>query len=120
MVAQRGASVVMAEQPATRLQAQHGGRLLPSCSKGRSPLDGIPWPGSAGLIIPRECAILGCGDFPFVQMLMPSLSTLKPPKQEIGVLAATPVLESLGVQGFEGEVQRLNLLECEVIEREGC
>jgi LacI family gluconate utilization system Gnt-I transcriptional repressor len=74
----------------------------------------------AGLRIPRDCAILGFGDFPFAQMLMPSLSTLKPPALEIGVLAATRVLESLGVLAIEGEVQRLNLLGCAVIERESC
>ena len=37
---------------------------------------------------------------------------------EIGVLAATRVLQSLGVLPVEDEVQRLNLLQCEVIERE--
>lgn len=72
----------------------------------------------AGVRIPEDCAILGFGDFPFAHMLMPSLSTLKPPAQEIGVLAATRVLESLGVLAIEGEVQRLNLLQCEVVARE--
>ncbi|AZE84763.1 Transcriptional regulator, LacI family [Pseudomonas orientalis] len=35
-----------------------------------------------------------------------------------GVLAATRVLESLGVLAVVGEVQRLNLLDCRLIERE--
>ncbi|MDR7053806.1 DNA-binding LacI/PurR family transcriptional regulator [Pseudomonas koreensis] len=48
---------------------------------------------------------------------MPSLSTIKPPSLEIGVLAATRMLESLGVLPSD-EVQRLNLLRCQVIERE--
>lgn len=74
----------------------------------------------AGLSIPRDCAILGFGDFPFAQMLMPSLSTLKPPALEIGVLAAQRVLQSLGVLPSQDEVQRLNLLTCEVVERESC
>ena len=51
-------------------------------------------------------------------MLLPSLSTLKPPALEIGVLAATRVLESLGGLPLEDDVQRLTLLECQVIERE--
>jgi LacI family gluconate utilization system Gnt-I transcriptional repressor len=51
-------------------------------------------------------------------MLLPSLSTIKPPALEIGVLAATRVLQSLGVLPVEDEVQRLNLLQCQVIERE--
>lgn len=37
---------------------------------------------------------------------------------QIGVLAATRVLESLGVLSIKGEVQRLNLLDCRLIERE--
>lgn len=71
----------------------------------------------AGLKIPDDCAVLGFGDYPFAEMLLPSLSTIKPPALEIGVLAATRVLESLGVLPSD-EVQRLNLLQCQVIERE--
>lgn len=72
----------------------------------------------AGLKIPQDCAVLGFGDYPFAQMLLPSLSTIKPPALEIGVLAATRVLQSLGVLPVTEEVQRLNLLECQLIERE--
>ncbi|MGY4491329.1 LacI family DNA-binding transcriptional regulator [Pseudomonas sp. TE3610] len=68
----------------------------------------------AGVKIPGDCAVVGFGDYPFAEMLMPSLTTIKPPALEIGVLAATRVLESLG----EVEVERLNLLECRLIERE--
>lgn len=71
----------------------------------------------ADLKIPEDCAVLGFGDYPFAEMLLPSLSTIKPPALEIGVLAATRVLESLGVLPSD-EVQRLNLLQCQVIERE--
>ncbi|WP_447756794.1 LacI family DNA-binding transcriptional regulator [Pseudomonas moraviensis] len=71
----------------------------------------------AGLKIPEDCAVLGFGDYPFAEMLLPSLSTIKPPALEIGVLAATRVLESLGVLPSD-EVQRLNLLQCQLIERE--
>lgn len=72
----------------------------------------------AGLNIPQDCAVLGFGDYPFAEMLLPSLSTIKPPALEIGVLAATRVLQSLGVLPVEDDVQRLNLLECHLIERE--
>ncbi|KAF1022225.1 MAG: HTH-type transcriptional regulator GntR [Pseudomonas sp.] len=65
-----------------------------------------------------KCAVLGFGDYPFAEMLLPSLSTIKPPALEIGVLAATRVLQSLGVLPVEDEVQRLNLLDCRLIERE--
>ncbi|PHN26401.1 LacI family DNA-binding transcriptional regulator [Pseudomonas sp. ICMP 460] len=72
----------------------------------------------AGLNIPQDCAVLGFGDYPFAEMLLPSLSTIKPPALEIGVLAATRVLQSLGALPLEDEVQRLNLLDCRLIERE--
>ena len=42
----------------------------------------------AGLKIPQDCAVLGFGDYPFAEMLLPSLSTIKPPALEIGVLGA--------------------------------
>lgn len=72
----------------------------------------------AGLRIPQDCAIMGFGDYAFAHMLLPSLTTIKPPALEIGVLAARRVLESLGVLPVEGEIQRLNLLGCSLIERE--
>lgn len=72
----------------------------------------------AGLSIPQDCAILGFGDYPFAPMLLPSLSTLQPPALKIGVLAATRVLQSLGVLATDEEVKRLNLLHCQLIERE--
>jgi len=72
----------------------------------------------AGLRIPQDCAVMGFGDYAFAEMMLPSLTTIKPPALEIGVLAARRVLESLGVIPVEGELQRLNLLECSLIERE--
>ncbi|WP_263265144.1 LacI family DNA-binding transcriptional regulator [Pseudomonas entomophila] len=48
----------------------------------------------AGVRIPGDCAVLGFGDYPFAQMLMPSLSTLRPPAREIGEQAAAYLLAS--------------------------
>ncbi len=62
--------------------------------------------------------MLGFGDYPFAEMLLPSLSTIEPPALEIGVLAATRVLESLGVFPVADDVQRLNFLQCQLIARE--
>lgn len=70
----------------------------------------------AGWRIPQDCAVMGFGDYPFAAMLMPGLTTLKPPALQMGVLAATRVLQQLGV--LEGEAEHLNLLACQVIERE--
>ncbi|MGC4009538.1 MAG: LacI family DNA-binding transcriptional regulator [Pseudomonas sp.] len=72
----------------------------------------------AGLRIPEDCAVLGFGDYPFAPMLLPSLSTIKPPAREIGEIAALRVLQSIGVAPLEGTVERLNLLSCRVLERE--
>lgn len=74
----------------------------------------------AGLRIPADCAVLGFGDYPFAPMLMPSLTTLKPPAREIGEIAAQRVLQAIGALPAEEGVQRLNLLSCRVVERESC
>lgn len=72
----------------------------------------------AGLAIPGDCAVMGFGDYPFAEMLLPSLTTIRPPALAIGECAATRVLEALGVLPVEGEVQRLNRLDCQVMARE--
>lgn len=69
-----------------------------------------------GWKIPEDCAVMGFGDYPFAGMLMPGLTTVKPPALQMGVLAAERVLQQLGV--IEGEAEQLNLLECLVISRE--
>ncbi|MDT4842731.1 HTH-type transcriptional regulator GntR [compost metagenome] len=72
----------------------------------------------AGLRIPQDCAVMGFGDYPFAEMLLPSLTTIKPPAREIGEVAATRLLQAFGVLVREDEPQRLNLLHCQVIARE--
>ncbi|SFA97828.1 LacI family DNA-binding transcriptional regulator [Azotobacter beijerinckii] len=71
-----------------------------------------------GLRIPGDCAVMGFGDYAFAEMLLPSLSTIRPPSLGIGETAALRVLESLGVIATEAPVQRLNRLECQLVERE--
>ncbi|MCE1114478.1 LacI family DNA-binding transcriptional regulator [Pseudomonas sp. NMI795_08] len=72
----------------------------------------------AGLRLPEDMAVMGFGDYAFAEMLLPSLTTLRPPSRQIGEVAALRVLEHLGVLEHDGEVQRLNLLHCELIARE--
>lgn len=72
----------------------------------------------AGLKIPAQCAIVGFGDYPFSPLLLPSLTTIRPPGREIGEIAALRILEQLGVLPASGQDTRLNLLACELIERE--
>ena len=72
----------------------------------------------AGLEIPAQCAIVGFGDYPFSPLLLPSLTTIRPPGREIGEIAALRILEQLGVLPASCQDTRLNLLACELIERE--
>ncbi|MFN3766910.1 MAG: LacI family DNA-binding transcriptional regulator [Ectopseudomonas guguanensis] len=71
----------------------------------------------AGLRMPEDCAVMGFGDYAFAEMLLPSLTTIKPPALEIGEIAALRVLQRLGAID-EKPVERLNLLTCRLIERE--
>lgn len=72
----------------------------------------------AGLQLPQDMAVMGFGDYAFAQMLLPSLTTLRPPSREIGEVAALRVLQHLGVVPSEAEIPRLNLLACELVTRE--
>jgi LacI family gluconate utilization system Gnt-I transcriptional repressor len=71
-----------------------------------------------GVRIPEHCAVVGFGDYAFSAMLSPSLTTIRPPAREIGTIAATRILEVLGELTPVQAVDRLTLLNCELIERE--
>ncbi|MCB5186102.1 LacI family DNA-binding transcriptional regulator [Methylobacillus gramineus] len=72
----------------------------------------------AGMQFPRDCAIFGFGNYAFSEMLLPSLTTIRPPAKEIGEVAAMRILQALGEIPTDEPVQHLNLLECELIVRE--
>jgi len=61
---------------------------------------------------------VGFGDYAFSPLLLPSLTTISPPGREIGEIAALRILEQLGVLPASAQDSRLNLLACELIERE--
>lgn len=71
-----------------------------------------------GLAVPHSCALMGFGDYPFSALLLPSLTTIRPPAREIGELAARRILEAMGEIPLEGGSPRLNLLGCELVVRE--
>ena len=48
-----------------------------------------------GLAVPQQLALLGFGDFPLGRQLVPGLSTLRPPRYEIGAAAARTMIELL-------------------------
>jgi len=72
----------------------------------------------AGMRFPADGAIFGFGNYSFADMLLPSLTTIRPPAREIGEFAALRILQALGDIPMDGAVQHLNLLECELIARE--
>lgn len=48
-----------------------------------------------GIRVPGELALLGFGDFAIGRQLTPALSTVRPPRQEIGAQAAVQILRAL-------------------------
>ncbi|MGU7775711.1 LacI family DNA-binding transcriptional regulator [Burkholderia sp. MR1-5-21] len=74
----------------------------------------------AGIRVPEQCAIVGFGDYPMAEMLMPSLTTVRPPAREMGVAAAERIFELLGDDppAFATLRKRQKPLSCELIERE--
>ena len=51
-----------------------------------------------GVAVPGELALLGFGDFPLGRQMRPALSTVRPPRAEIGRAAAAAVLRSMATQ----------------------
>ena len=66
-----------------------------------------------GVAVPGRLALLGFGDFPIGRQLRPALSTVRPPRAEIGRAAAAAVLESIS----EGAEPLSCALPCQLIER---
>jgi len=48
-----------------------------------------------GLDVPKELAVLGFGDFPLGRQMRPALSTVRPPRAEIGRAAAAALLQAI-------------------------
>jgi LacI family transcriptional regulator, gluconate utilization system Gnt-I transcriptional repressor len=63
---------------------------------------------------------MGFGDLSISDKLLPSLTTVRPPRYEIGRIAALRILESLSAAENEssGNVQLDNELAYEIVERE--
>jgi LacI family gluconate utilization system Gnt-I transcriptional repressor len=59
-----------------------------------------------GVAVPGELAVLGFGDFPLGRQVRPSLSTVRPPRAEIGRAAAGALLRAVET-GEEAIAQRL-------------
>ena len=68
---------------------------------------------ATGLNVPGDLALLGFGDFPIGRQLSPPLSTVRPPRYEIGHAAAAALLHALAT----GEQIPNRKLEWELIAR---
>ena len=51
-----------------------------------------------GVAVPGELALLGFGDFPLGRQMRPALSTVRPPRADIGRAAAAAVLRSMAMR----------------------
>jgi LacI family transcriptional regulator, gluconate utilization system Gnt-I transcriptional repressor len=103
-----------------------------SLTRGRRPADALIFANdnlAAGALlhgahqripIPETCAVMGFGDLSISDKLLPSLTTVRPPRYEIGRIAALRILESLSAAENEssGNVQLDNELAYEIVERE--
>lgn len=110
-----------------------GKEALDTLRKGRWPAEAIIFANDnlaagallhglrAGIAIPGDCAIMGFGDLSIADKLLPSLTTIRPPRYEMGRVAALRVLDALRAEDGEApaeHVQRDNPMEYELIERE--
>ena len=68
---------------------------------------------AAGIAVPRDLALIGFGDFELAAHLAPGLTTLAPPRREIGERAADLLLAQLN---RAGPVQRVKL-DCPLVVR---
>ena len=116
--------------PTAEVPFDAGREALEALTRGRKKADAIVFANDnlaagallasqrMGLDVPGECALMGFGDYPFSALLLPSLSTIRPPAREIGELAARRILEALGEIAPAPDAKRLNLLGCELVARE--
>jgi LacI family transcriptional regulator len=68
----------------------------------------------AGFRVPQDLAVVGFDDIPFSRLVMPALTTMRLPAREIGVVAATMMMETLNGGRRPDSV----LLETELIVRQ--
>jgi len=72
-----------------------------------------------GVRIPQDVAVFGFGDYAMADRLMPSLSTIRPPAQAIGEVAARHILQLVGGDAqARAAVPHATALGCDLIARE--
>lgn len=68
-----------------------------------------------GISVPDDLAIIGYGDLDFAPFVSPALSTIRPPRDEIGKVVAQHILRRIESPGTSGEIVNLGF---EVVIRE--
>jgi LacI family gluconate utilization system Gnt-I transcriptional repressor len=74
-----------------------------------------------GIAIPQTCAVMGFGDLSISNKRVPSLTTVRSPRYEIGTIAAFRVIELLRAardQILANTIECDNLLPYEIVRRE--
>jgi LacI family transcriptional regulator len=73
----------------------------------------------AGMLVPEDCSVLGFDDVPYAAISSPSLSTIRQPMEQMGILAVERLLREIH-QDENGELQNglVNLLEPTLVQRE--
>jgi LacI family gluconate utilization system Gnt-I transcriptional repressor len=72
-----------------------------------------------GVRVPQDIALFGFGDYAMADKLLPSLSTIRPPAQAIGEVAARHILQLVGGgPDARAAVPHATELACELVARE--
>jgi LacI family transcriptional regulator, gluconate utilization system Gnt-I transcriptional repressor len=120
-------------RPQSSVLLDAGMEAFRTLTRGRNPAQALLFPNdnlAAGALlyglrekiaIPEACAVMGFGDLSIADKLVPSLTTVRPPRYEIGRIAALRVIDLLRAREGEAPVdsiQQDNLLSYEIVRRE--
>jgi LacI family gluconate utilization system Gnt-I transcriptional repressor len=120
-------------RPTSEVLLDAGMEAFQTLTSGRKPAEAIIFPNdnlAAGALlyglrqkieIPQTCAVMGFGDLSIADKLVPSLTTVRPPRYEMGRIAALRVIELL--RALEEDmptdtIERDTLLSYEIVQRE--
>ena len=120
-------------RPQSEVLLDAGTEAFQTLTSGRKPAEAIIFPNdnlAAGALlhglrqkiaIPQTCAVMGFGDLSIADKLVPSLTTVRPPRYEMGKIAALRVIELLRLRDEDMSTdtsERDILLSYEIVQRE--
>lgn len=65
----------------------------------------------SGRQVPQDCAVAGFGDTDIARLLTPQLTTIRPPREEVGTMAVEMLVERMAGRSVEGRVLVPELVE---------